>query len=129
MESILNIVNNKNKIKRFLFVILGVFIAAVSFNLFIFPNDIVFGGLTGVSVIITNFIDLDPSLIIFVLSFILLLIGAIFLGRDPVIKAFVVAIVFPIFVKLTENVSNLIKIDSACFVWWSYVWIWCWSCF
>ena len=113
MESILNIVNNKNKIKRFLFVVLGVFIAAVSFNLFIFPNDIVFGGLTGVSVIITNFIDLDPSLIIFVLSFILLLIGAIFLGRDPVIKAFVVAIVFPIFVKLTENVSNLIKIDTG----------------
>ena len=113
MESILNIVNNKNKIKRFLFAVLGVFIAAVSFNLFIFPNDIVFGGLTGVSVIITNFIDLDPSLIIFVLSFILLLIGAIFLGREPVIKAFVVAIVFPIFVKLTENVSNLIKIDTG----------------
>lgn len=63
MENILSIVNNKNRIKRFLFVILGVFIAAVSFNLFIYPNDIVFGGLTGVSVIITNFINLTPSLL------------------------------------------------------------------
>ena len=116
MESILNIVNNKNKIKRFLFVILGVFIAAVSFNLFIFPNDIVFGGLTGVSVIITNFIDLDPSLIIFVLSFILLLIGAIFLGREPVIKAFVVAIVFPIFVSVSSynTVENFTAFPASC---------------
>ena len=79
MESVLGIVNSKNKFKRFLFVVLGVFIAAVSFNLFIYPNDIVFGGLTGVSVIITNFIDINPSFVIFILSFVLLLIGALFL--------------------------------------------------
>lgn len=113
MENILSIVNNKNKIKRFLFVILGVFIAAVSFNLFIYPNDIVFGGLTGVSVIITNFINLTPSFIIFVLSFVLLLVGTIFLGKEPVIKALVVAIVFPLFVQLTANVGDLIKVDTG----------------
>lgn len=113
MENILSIVNNKNKIKRFLFVILGVFIAAVSFNLFIYPNDIVFGGLTGVSVIITNFINLTPSFIIFVLSFVLLLVGTIFLGKEPVIKALVVAIVFPLFVQLTANVGDLIKVDMG----------------
>ena len=113
MENILSIVNNKNKVKRFLFVILGVFIAAVSFNLFIYPNDIVFGGLTGVSVIITNFINLTPSFIIFVLSFVLLLVGTIFLGKEPVIKALVVAIVFPLFVQLTANVGDLIKVDMG----------------
>jgi len=113
MENILSIVNNKNRIKRFLFVILGVFIAAVSFNLFIYPNDIVFGGLTGVSVIITNFINLTPSFIIFVLSFVLLLVGTIFLGKEPVIKALVVAIVFPLFVQLTANVGDLIKVDTG----------------
>ena len=113
MENILSIVNNKNRIKRFLFVILGVFIAAVSFNLFIYPNDIVFGGLTGVSVIITNFVNLSPSFIIFVLSFVLLLVGAIFLGKEPVIKAFVVAVVFPLFVQLTANVGDLIKVDTG----------------
>lgn len=113
MESILGIVNSKNKFKRFLFVVLGVFIAAVSFNLFIYPNDIVFGGLTGVSVIITNFIDINPSFVIFILSFVLLLVGALFLGREPVIKALVVAILFPLFVQLTSNVGDLIKVDMT----------------
>ena len=45
------------KIHLLIVILLGVFIAAVSFNLFILPNDLVFGGLTGVSVIITNFIN------------------------------------------------------------------------
>lgn len=113
MENVLSIVNNKNKIKRFLFVVVGAFIAAVSFNLFIYPNDIVFGGLTGVSVIITHFIPVSVSFVIFVLSFVLLLVGAVFLGREPVIKAFIIAIIFPIFVQITSGIGNLIKVDTS----------------
>ncbi len=113
MENVLSIVNNKNKIKRFLFVVVGAFIAAVSFNLFIYPNDIVFGGLTGVSVIITHFIPVSASFVIFILSFVLLLVGAVFLGREPVIKAFIIAIIFPIFVQITSGIGNLIKVDTS----------------
>ena len=35
------------------------------------------------------------------------------MGKEPVIKALVVAIVFPLFVQLTANVGDLIKVDTG----------------
>ena len=41
-ENIIKQIYKKHKVKRYLTLLLGLFICAVSFNLFIFPNDIVF---------------------------------------------------------------------------------------
>ena len=54
MESIIKKIYEKNRIIRYIELIIGITIMAISFNLFISPNNIVFGGLTGLSVIATK---------------------------------------------------------------------------
>ena len=60
MDSVLSKIYSKNKIKRYLWTLVGILICAVSYNLFIFPNNIVFGGVGGISIIFENFTSINP---------------------------------------------------------------------
>ena len=75
----LNLLNEKLKSKNvymnfFLFV-MGVAISAISVSVFYEPYDIITSGSTGIAILITNYINIDLSLMILVVSSILLLIS------------------------------------------------------
>lgn len=99
----------KKDLFRYLELLIGLFIIAISFNLFILPNDIVFGGVSGLSIIFKNLID--PSLFIFISSLVCLILSLMFLGKEKTAYSIVGSLLFPILIKLTANVGNLIVID------------------
>ena len=70
MENILSKVYSKNRIFRYFWMIFGVLICAASYNIFIYPYDIVFGGVGGISIIVSHFININPSLIMLFCSLI-----------------------------------------------------------
>ena len=100
-ENIIKQIYKKHKVKRYLTLLLGLFICAVSFNLFIFPNNIVFGGVSGISIIVTKFFDISASTFILISSVILLVVSYIFLGKEKTKGSVVGSILLPDYISLT----------------------------
>jgi len=112
VDSVLSKIYSKNKIKRYLWTLVGILICAVSYNLFIFPNNIVFGGVGGISIIFENFTSINPSLVMLICSFVFGIIGFIFLSKGKVFRSVLGAILFPVFVELTSFLTDYITISS-----------------
>lgn len=111
--SILEIVKKKKLIRRYLLLIISLFISACYFNLLQLPSQIVTGGSSGVSIILNYYFKFDPSTVIFIISSILLVVGFIFLGFEKTSGALVTTFVYPIFVNLTANIGEYIVVDLS----------------
>lgn len=111
--NILDKIRKKKLVTRYLILIISLFISACYFNLLQLPSQIVTGGSAGVSIILNSYFGLDPSTIIFIISAILLIAGFIFLGLEKTSGAIVSTVVYPIFVKLTSDISNYITVDLS----------------
>jgi len=84
---------SSDKLKKEAIAYAWIFVASILYGIgtsaFIFPGNITLGGTSGISVILTRFLDQSPGTIISVLN-VLLIVAAIFLlGRDMAIKSFV----------------------------------------
>lgn len=112
-ENFFKEIEKKFRVKRYIELIIGILLIAISFNLFFLPNDIVFGGVSGISIIINRFFGIDPSLIISILSILLLVISYFALGKELTIHSIFGSLLYPIFVKLTANIDTIIHIDNS----------------
>ena len=104
---------NKNRIMRFFYLFIGVFICACTYNIFMLPNNIVFGGVTGISIIAHHFLGVKPSLVMFCCSFVLCLIGFVFLPKEIVFRSILGAVMLPIMVELTSFLGNIFVFDGT----------------
>lgn len=91
----------------------SLFLSALVFNLFLYPTNLVTGGMNGVAIIINHIIEIDPAIVIFVGSLLLLGLSYLFLGLDQTAGSVVATIVYPVFVEITEPISKLIVIDTS----------------
>lgn len=112
-ENILKRVYKKFKIKRYLQLLLGVTILSLAFNIFILPNNFVYGGVSGLSIITKELFGLDPSTVILILSLLLLVISYFTLGKEKTAASVLGSILFPIAVKLTSNVRIFLDFDVS----------------
>ncbi|MDD3392555.1 MAG: YitT family protein [Bacilli bacterium] len=110
--SILKEITGKNKLGRFLELIIGLLILSLSFNLFILPLKITYG-VSGIAIIINNFYNIDPSLLILLFSFILLVISYLFLGKEATKRTILGSLLYPLFVKLTANITGFIDLGTS----------------
>lgn len=111
--SILETVKKKKLVRRYILLILSLFISACYFNLLQLPTQIVTGGSSGVSIILNYYFNWDPSQVIFIISAILLIAGFVFLGFEKTSGALVTTIIYPMFVNLTANISDYIVVDLS----------------
>ena len=100
-------------IQKMLKLILGCLLISLSYNIFIAPNKLVSGGVSGLAIIINNVINLQNSTIILTINAILLIISMVFLGRKKTNATILGSILFPIFVRITENINVWLKIDTS----------------
>ncbi len=112
-EDILKEINNKHLFKRISQLVIGIFLIAASFNLFFLPTDLVFGGVSGLSIITKALFGLKPTLVISVTSGILLIISFILLGKKETLGSIIGTILYPIFVELTAHIGSYIHIDTS----------------
>lgn len=91
----------KEKIVNSLIIILGNILLAISTSLFVLPFNLDIGGLAGISVILAKWFN--PSIVIFVLNWILFFIGWVFLKKDFALKTLLSTIVYPITVMLLKE--------------------------
>lgn len=110
-SNILEKIEAKYKVRRYLELIIGILLIAIAFNLFLLPNELVFGGVSGLSIIIKDIIPIDPSQFIMIASLLLLVVSFLVLGVKETKGSIVGSILFPIFVDLTANINNYINLD------------------
>ena len=110
-NEILQLISKTHLFRRYLFLIVGVLIYAVAYNLFFFKNNIVYGGASGISIITRNIID--PSIMILILNILLLVLSFIFLGKRQTVDSIVGSLLFPLFVKLTGDIGEYVTIDNS----------------
>ncbi len=111
-EEILKRIGEKNRLQRGFTLILGLILIAISFNLFLLPSEIVYGGVSGLSIIIRRLFGTDPATFIFWSSMFLLACSAILLGKKKTLNSVLGSILFPVFVKLTENIGSYITLQQ-----------------
>ncbi len=97
--------NKREIFKEFTFVI-GVFMLALTYNLFFLPNNLVIGGTTGLSILLKKYIE--PTIFIYCSTFILLIISFIFLGKEKTKNTIIGSIMYPIFVSLSRPLAYLL---------------------
>lgn len=112
-SNILQKIEAKYKIRRYFELIAGILLIALAFNIFLLPNDLVFGGVSGLSIIIKDIIPIDPSHFIMVSSLLLLIVSFIVLGKEKTKGSIIGSILFPIFVDLTTNINQYIDLDTS----------------
>lgn len=109
-EKVLKVVETAHLFKRYVFLLIGISIYALAYNLFFYKNNIVYGGASGISIITQNLID--PSKMILILNVFFIILSFIFLGRKKTLGSLVGSLLYPIMVKLTANVGDYIQIEN-----------------
>ena len=107
INKIMEEVYKKNIFKRYLMLLLGTLIVAIAFNLFFLRYNIVCFGVSGISIVFSEF-GINPSMFIMVANLILIVVSYFFLDVDYVKNQIVGALIFPVFVELTLKFTNLI---------------------
>jgi len=104
--------NTKNRAERCAIFIWGVLINAMSFSVFFSPYDIVTGGSTGLSLLLRDLFGINTSFTVFIVSFVLLIIGYVLLGKYYAIKTFFGVILLPIFIEFTSIFQGYFNTDN-----------------
>ncbi|WP_188541503.1 YitT family protein [Paenibacillus segetis] len=86
-------------------ILVGSFITALAFNLFLVPNHIASGGVSGLSVIAQSLFGIEPAFTQWALNIPLFVAGFLALGRNYAIRSLLGTIVLPLFVYLTKDWS------------------------
>ncbi len=81
----------KREIKRYIFLFIGSILAAIGLEIFLIPNNIIDGGVVGISIIASYLTKLPLSIFLFVLN-----IPFLFLGYKQIGKTFVFSSLFSI---------------------------------
>lgn len=92
---------------------LGLLLLAICYNLFICSIHLVSGGAGGLGVLFNYLFDIEPSLVVFFVSFLMFVLAFIFLDSDQVVSTFFVALVYPLMVKATSGITDIVFIDTS----------------
>lgn len=109
---VLEQIYSKSTVKRHIQFVLGCFLIAVSYNLFLAPNNIVAGGVGGLAIIVNNLTGINNSIFIFIVDILLLILSYFLLGKEKTKATILGSILFPLFVSLTSNIGTIIDIDT-----------------
>ncbi len=101
IREVLDNIDKKDLIKRYLLLIFGCFIVAFAFNVFFKQYGIVCFGVSGLSIVVSKF-GIPNSTFILVADIFLLILSYFMLGKKKTKNAVVGSLIFPVFVWLTE---------------------------
>lgn len=106
-------IKHKIKIKELIEFIIGCLLVALAFNLFMSPNNLVAGGVSGFSLILKHFFGLNSSTIISIANVFLIILSFLVLGKEKTKATILGSILFPVFVSLTEHLSTYISFKES----------------
>ncbi|MCM3178958.1 uncharacterized membrane-anchored protein YitT (DUF2179 family) [Cytobacillus horneckiae] len=94
-----------SRVMEYVYVLVGSALVAVSFNLFLLPNNVASGGVSGISTIMKDVAGWEPAYVQWALNIPLFIAGVILLGRQFGVKTLVGTIFLPFVVFLTKDMD------------------------
>ncbi|MGM0837654.1 MAG: YitT family protein [Bacillota bacterium] len=93
------------RVKEYTYVMLGSAIVALAFNLFLLPNRVASGGVSGISTILDATLGWEPGIVQLCFNIPLFLSGVILLGKQFGLKTLVGTITLPLIVLWTAGLE------------------------
>ncbi len=112
IDGIIQKIYKKDRFRRYLSLLAGLLLISIAFNLFLLPNNIVFGGVSGISIITKQVFGWNPSAVISIGSILLLIVSFLVLGKNDTTGSILGSLLFPVFVQITENIGEWIPIGE-----------------
>ncbi|MBO5183057.1 MAG: YitT family protein [Bacilli bacterium] len=112
MSNVIKEIYKKDRLIRFTVFLLGIFLVSIAYNIFILPNDIVYG-VGGLGVIFYRTMGIDPSLIIMIGSILLLILSYFLLGWEQTRNSILGSLLYPLFVKITSPLATYIDLGTT----------------
>ena len=106
-------ISKKSRVKRAIQFCLGCLIVAIAYNLFLAPNNLVAGGVSGLAIILKRLFNFDDFYVILFGDILLLGASYVLLGKEKTRGSVIGSLLFPVFIKLTSNITNIITIDTS----------------
>ena len=113
MDDIKKVLKKKNKTYRIVLISLSTILWAILYNLFLLPMKLVTGGTNGVATITNYLYGIDPAFMIFLLAAACAVISFMYLGFERTMTSLAASIAYPVLVKLTSNITDIIVIDYS----------------
>lgn len=110
-------------VKEFLVITFATMIVAAAVFFFLVPSHVTVGSISGLAIVLANFIPLKISAITFVLNIVLLILGFIFIGREFGSKTVYTSILLPVFLGMFEwlipnnqSLTGDAFLDTLCYI-------------
>ena len=112
MEDIKKAINKKHRLYRIGLIVVSTILSAIIYNLFLLPLKLVTGGTNGIATITNYLYDFDPAIMLFILAATFTIISFMYLGRERTMTSLAASIAYPVLVKLTSDVTEIIHITN-----------------
>ena len=103
---------NKKLIINIFYFLLGLIIFSGAFTFFLLPHNLVFGGVSGLSIIFKKICGFDTSLFVLVVSLFLLLVSFITLGKKKTLGSILGSLLLPLFLAIMSYISSVIDYSN-----------------
>lgn len=92
-------------LKELLYILIGSATVALSFNLFLLPNKVASGGVSGISTLLHALLGWEPAYVQWAFNIPLFIAGVIFLGKKYGMKTLIGTLFLPFVVFLSRNME------------------------
>ncbi|MBQ6404904.1 MAG: YitT family protein [Bacilli bacterium] len=113
MKDIKELIIKKNRLVRIILILAAILLSAIVYNLFLLPLSLVTGGTGGIATITHYLYDIDPALMILILSLACCIISFMYLGVERTTGTLLASFLYPLMVKMTSNISTQFMIDTS----------------
>lgn len=103
----------QSNLSRYITMLISLLISALLYNLLLQPTKIVIGGVNGLAIINHYINKMNPSVTIFSISLVMLILSYIFLGKNRTSGTLIATFVYPLLVQLTSYITKNIYIDMS----------------
>lgn len=102
----------KERIQRFIMVLIGTFIYSAAVNMFIIPHKLIGGGVAGIAILLQYLTNISSGYFIFILNVPLFILGVKQLDKEFGIYSFIGMVSMSIFLILTKNITTYYKMND-----------------
>ncbi len=107
MKNIIKKINEKDRVKRIIILLIALTLSAIVYNLFLLPLNLVVGGTSGIATVTYHLYRINPALMILLLSLACIVISFMYLGVEKTMTTIAASLIYPLLVELTSPLQNL----------------------
>ena len=97
---------NKKELVRYVYFFAGLTLFSFAFTFFLLPQNLVFGGVSGLSILFNDLFGFNTSLFVLCVDIALLIFSFIFLGKKKTVGSILGSLLLPLFLAIMGLISD-----------------------